>query len=174
MNLLVRPADVGEYDGGAGTRPEAAGKGEDDMSDAGSGGALQARGGELVTDKGKTSIADSVVSKIAGIAAREVSGVHAMGTGPTRAFGAVRDRLPGTGSSPAQGVKVEVGERQAAIDLDLVVDYGVSIVDVSQAVRQNVIRQVERMTGLEVTEVNVAIDDIWLGEEEESEEPRVQ
>jgi uncharacterized alkaline shock family protein YloU len=143
-------------------------------------GDLQARGGsQLVTARGKTSIADSVVAKIAGISAREVSGVHNMGTGAVRAVGAIRERIPGAGggaSSPAQGVKVEVGERQAAVDVDLVVDYGVSIVDVAEAVRQNVISRIEGMTGLEVTEVNVSVDDIWMGEEEsgEEEEPRVQ
>lgn len=137
-------------------------------------------GDQLVTERGRTAIADSVVSKIAGIAAREISGVHNMGTGAARAVGAIVDRLPvgGQGSQgpgASQGVKVEVGERQAAIDLDLVVDYGVSIVDVAEAVRRNVISKVERITGLEVTEVNVSVDDIWLGDEEENqEEPRVQ
>jgi uncharacterized alkaline shock family protein YloU len=75
-----------------------------------------------------------------------------------------------------QGVSVEVGERQAAIDLDVVVEYGVPIVDVANAVRDNVSSRVERMTGLEVTEVNVTVDDIHLeGEEEEPPAPeRVQ
>jgi len=129
---------------------------------------------ELVTDQGKTSIADSVVSKIAGVATREISGVHDMGKSTSRIFGAVRERIPAGSNSPnpSQGVSVEVGERQAAVDLDVVVDYGVSIPDLAQAVRQNVIECTERMTGLEVTEVNVSIDDVWLGEEEE--EARVE
>jgi uncharacterized alkaline shock family protein YloU len=76
-------------------------------------------------------------------------------------------------TSPSQGVSVEVGERQAAIDLDVVVEYGVSIVDLSQSIRRSVIQQVEGMTGLEVTEVNIAVDDVYLGESSE-EEPRVQ
>src|SRR4029078_3014149 len=79
-------------------------------------------GSELGTDESRTSIADSVVAKIAGVAAREVSGVHAMGGGASRAFGAIREAV-GT-SSASQGVSVEVGERQAAIDLTLVVEYG--------------------------------------------------
>ncbi len=125
----------------------------------------------LVTQQGRTSIADSVVLKIAGVASREVAGVHSMGTGGARAFGAIRERLPGsTGPSPTQGVTVEVGERQAAVDIDLVVEYGVSIPDVSEAVRRNVIQRVERMTGLEVTEVNISVDDVYLGDEEEEEE----
>lgn len=129
----------------------------------------------LVTHQGRTSIADSVVEKIAGLAARQVSGVHQMGGRTGRAMGALRSAIP-VGSdepSPSQGVKVEVGEREAAIDLDLIVEYGVSIVDVSEAVRQNVIRQVERMTGLSVTEVNIAVNDVFTGEAE-TDEPRVQ
>jgi uncharacterized alkaline shock family protein YloU len=135
----------------------------------------QNQAAELLTEQGKTSIADSVVAKVAGVATREISGVHNMGKGVARTFGAIRERMPiGSDSpSPAQGVSVEVGERQAAIDLDVVVDYGVSIVDVAQAVRTNVIERVEGMTGLEVTEVNVLVDDVWLGEDE-PEEPRVQ
>ena len=134
-------------------------------------------GKALLTEQGRTSIADSVVLKIAGVAAREIAGIHAMGSGGARAFGAIKERLPGaSGPSAGQGVSVEVGERQAAIDIDLVVEYGVSIPDVSQAVRRNVIQRVERMTGLEVTEVNLTVDDVYLGddEEEESEPARVQ
>jgi len=133
--------------------------------------------GGLKTDKGRTSISDSVVEKIAGIAAREVAGVHEMGTGAARAFGAIKGKLPTTGaSSPAQGVKVEVGEEQAAVDLDVVVEYGVSIPDLAGAVRNNVIQRVERMTGLEVTEVNINVGDVFLGDDDEAEaeEPRVQ
>lgn len=140
-------------------------------------------GGALVTDRGKTTIADGVVAKIAGIAAREVSGVYNMGVGSARAVGAIRDRIgeavggAATQSSPTQGVKVEVGERQTAIDLDLVVEYGVPIADVAESVRRNVATKVGRMTGLEVAEVNIFIDDVWLGEsgdEETTAEPRVQ
>lgn len=127
----------------------------------------------LVTDRGRTSIADSVVAKIAGIAAREVDGVHNMGTGAARAIGSIRDRVSSSkNSGVTQGVSVEVGERQAAIDLDVVMEFGVSIVDASNAIRDNVSRRIERMTGLEVTEVNISVDDIWLGEEEEPQEKR--
>jgi uncharacterized alkaline shock family protein YloU len=137
-------------------------------------------GNELVTEQGKTSIADAVVTKIAGIAAREVSGVHNMGAGSARAFGTIKEKMPMGGSqpSPTQGVKVEVGERQAAIDCDIVTEYGVSIVDVAQAVRDNVIDRVQSMTGLEVTEVNVTVDDVFIEQPEEPPppppEPRVQ
>lgn len=125
----------------------------------------------LVTEQGKTTIADAVVAKIAGIAAREVSGVHDLGGGAARAVGALRDRLPGGGgSSPTQGVSVEVGERQAAVDIQLVADYGVSIADLADGIRRSVISAVERMTGLEVSEVNIAVEDVYLESENSDEE----
>lgn len=133
-------------------------------------------GSALVTGEGKTTIADSVVTKIAGRAARQISGVHNLGAGASRTFGAIKQRIPGSsGPSITQGVSVEVGERQAAIDLDIVADYGVSMVDLVAAIRSNVISSVQRMTGLEVTEVNVAVDDIYIAGDDSSSEPsRVQ
>ncbi|MBC3982731.1 Asp23/Gls24 family envelope stress response protein [Streptomyces sp. AC536] len=126
--------------------------------------------------RGKTSIADGVVEKIAGMAAREVSGVHALGGGLARTLGAVRDRVPGGRPNVARGVKVEVGERQTAIDLDIVVEYGVPITDVAADIRENVIAAVERMTGLEVVEVNIAAVDVHLpfDEDDDDAEARVQ
>jgi uncharacterized alkaline shock family protein YloU len=134
------------------------------------------RTAELVGEHGKTTIADSVVAKIVAMATREVGGVYAMGAGAARLFGAVRERVPGTQASATQGVAVEVGERQAAVDLDLVIEYGVAIPDLAAAVRSNVITAVERMCGLEVTEVNISVDDIHLPGDELTEpaEPRVQ
>lgn len=131
---------------------------------------------ELVTEDGKTSIADTVVAKIAGLACREVSGVHGMGAGMSRTFGALKDMIPvgNNEGSSTRGITVEVGERQAAIDLDIVVEYGASIVDIAAAIRRNVIGRLEAMTGLEVSEVNVTVDDVYLGEPESDEEPRVQ
>ncbi|NEE05868.1 Asp23/Gls24 family envelope stress response protein [Streptomyces sp. SID7499] len=126
--------------------------------------------------RGRTTIADGVVEKIAGLAARDVDGVHAMGSGLSRTFGAVRDRVPGgQKSGVSRGVKAEVGEVQAALDLEIVVEYGVSIADVARGVRENVITAVERMTGLEVVEVNIAVSDVKLPDEEEEEpERRIQ
>ncbi|PXY28207.1 Asp23/Gls24 family envelope stress response protein [Prauserella muralis] len=117
---------------------------------------------------GKTTIASSVVQKVAGIAAREVSGVYAIGGGVSRAFGAIRERIPGSGTVTTSGVSVEVGEKQAAVDLDLVVEYGARIVDVARAVRRNVISTVEQITGLEVIEVNIAVNDIHVPEDDEA------
>ncbi|WP_344049316.1 Asp23/Gls24 family envelope stress response protein [Planotetraspora silvatica] len=131
----------------------------------------------LVTDQGRTTIAGEAVAKIAGVAAREISGVHDFGTGTARAFGALKGRL-GVADSVTQGVEVEVGERQAAADIALVVDYGVAIPDLAAAVRRNVISAVEHMCGLEVTEVNIAVDDVHLPQEDEGGEtqaaPRVE
>ncbi|SHF56173.1 Uncharacterized conserved protein YloU, alkaline shock protein (Asp23) family [Jatrophihabitans endophyticus] len=126
----------------------------------------------LNTDDGKITVAQSVVSKIAGVACREISGVHAMGTSGSRAFGAIRERIPGSsGPNVSQGVGVEVGESQAAIDLDIVVEYGVSIADLGQSIQRNVKQAVERMTGLEVVEVNVSVDDVYLPDDEDDQGP---
>jgi uncharacterized alkaline shock family protein YloU len=125
--------------------------------------------GEPAATRGKTSIADVVVVKIAGMAAREIPGVFDMGGGLSRTIGAVRDRVPGGRPNVGRGVKVEVGERQTAIDLDIVVEYGVPITDVAHDVRENVIGAVERITGLEVVEVNVAVNDVRLPDDETAE-----
>ncbi|CAN5338053.1 Asp23/Gls24 family envelope stress response protein [soil metagenome] len=127
---------------------------------------LSTRATDLVGTDGRTTIADAVVSKIAGIATREVQGVHDVGGSTSRAIGALRERIPGASVNQAQGVSVEVGERQAAIDIDMVADYGVSIADLAAGVRRNVITAVERMTGLEVTEVNITVHDVYLAEDE--------
>ncbi len=132
----------------------------------------------LVTQQGRTSIADSVVAKIAGVATRDVSGVFALGGGASRAVGAIRERIPGSRTNHGQGVSVEVGERQTAVDVDLVAEYGVAIADLAAAIRRNVIASVERMTGLEVTEVNIAVTDVHLPSENDGddtpEQSRVQ
>jgi uncharacterized alkaline shock family protein YloU len=127
--------------------------------------------------QGKTTISSTVVQKIAGMATREITGVYTLGGGVSRAFGALRERIPGAGTASTSGVAVEVGEKQAAIDLDIVVEYGVGIVELARAVRRNVINAVERMTGLEVIEVNIAVNDIHLpngNEEQESAQSRVE
>ncbi|QEV17407.1 Asp23/Gls24 family envelope stress response protein [Streptomyces alboniger] len=129
------------------------------------------RGGGDAASRGRTTIADGVVEKIAGLAARDVEGVHAMGGGLARTFGAVRDRVPGGSKSVSRGVKAEVGEVQTALDLEIVVEYGVPIDDVAQDVRENVIAAVERMTGLEVVEVNIAVSDVKLPDEDDEEPP---
>jgi uncharacterized alkaline shock family protein YloU len=134
-------------------------------------------GASLITEGGRTQISDGVVAKIAGLAARSIPGVHSMGTGMARRRGQIRSLVPGSSGPSAsanQGVAVEVGERQAAIDLDIVTWYGQNIVDVSDAVRRAVAGQVEGMTGLEVVEVNISVDDIFVEAEGDEQVQRVK
>ena len=127
-------------------------------------------------DRGRTTIAVGVVEKIAGVAAREVDGIYALGSG-ARGFGAVRERVPGSRPNMGKGVKGEVGEKQAALDIDLIVEYDVPIHKVAAAVRRHVIEAVERTTGLEVVEVNISVNDVHLPDDQDdddSTESRVQ
>src|ERR1044071_1057789 len=122
------------------------------------------------SDRGATTIADAVVSKVAGIATREVGGVHSLGGGVSRALGSVTQRV-GIGDERSQGVSVEVGEREAAVDLTVVLDFGESIPKVSEAIRENVIKRIEGITGLSVTEVNVTVNDLYFPGDEEPQQP---
>lgn len=134
---------------------------------------------KLAADHGVTTIADVVVSKIAGIATREVDGVHDLGGQAARVVGKLRETLPGS-TSLTQGVNVEVGERQAAVDIGIVAEYGVAIHDLADGIRHNVINAVENMTGLEVTEVNITVHDVHFADDEDDTsvvadaQPRVQ
>jgi uncharacterized alkaline shock family protein YloU len=131
-------------------------------------------GGTLQTERGTTTIASSVVAKIAALATQEIPGVQAMGKSLSRTFGAIRAKVPGASEGDTQGVSVEVGELQAAVDIDIVVQYGHSIIEVAEAIRQNVIERIEGMTGLEVVEVNIAVDDLHLEGADDDEESRVE
>lgn len=109
---------------------------------------------------GKTVINDGVVAKIAGIAAREVPGVYALGGGAARAFGAIRDVISTT--DLGQGIGVEVGEKQVAVDVTLVADYPVPLQDVADRVRGAIVKAIETLVGMEVTEVNVTVNDVHI------------
>ena len=122
--------------------------------------------GPLQTEHGVTTIDENVVAKIAGMAAREVPGVYDMGNAVRRAFSAVTDRIPNAQTNVAGGVSVQKGETQAAIEITIVIDYGVSIVEVSNAIRRNVIEQLECTTGLEIVEVNINVTDVHLPDED--------
>lgn len=124
---------------------------------------------DLHTEHGDTSIADQVVQKIAGVAAREVAGVYAMGSAAGRAISNLSQRIPGSKPNVSGGVSVAKGERQAAVDVSIVVEYGVSIPEVSQQIRDSVISAVEYATGLEVVEVNINVSDVHLPEEDDQE-----
>jgi uncharacterized alkaline shock family protein YloU len=128
---------------------------------------------ELGGERGQTTIGEGVVTKVAGLAAREVPGVHNLGGGTARAIGSVTQKV-GLGDARTQGVSVEAGEKEAAIDLTIVIEYGESIPRVAEAVRDQVIKRVEGITGLKVVEVNITVNDLYFpGEDEPDEAPRV-
>jgi uncharacterized alkaline shock family protein YloU len=124
----------------------------------------------LQTERGGTRIEDSVVSKISGIAAQEVDGVR-MGGGTSQAIGGLLSSVTGSsgGSGQSRGVSVEVGEVEAAVDVTLTVAYGISIPQVAEAVRRNIINRVENLVGLRVTEVNITVNDVFFPEQEQQQ-----
>jgi uncharacterized alkaline shock family protein YloU len=123
----------------------------------------------LHSDLGTTTIQDDVVTAIIGTAAEEVEGV-AMSHGGVRlpgdtspTVGEFVDNITG-GASRTRGLSVDVGEQQAAADITINVEYGRSIPRVTNAVREQVIKRVQSLTGLEVTEVNIQVNDVNLPE----------
>jgi uncharacterized alkaline shock family protein YloU len=123
----------------------------------------------LKTERGSTTVQDGVVSKVAGIAAQEVGGIR-MGGSTSQAVGSIMSAVPGVGGGgQSQGVSVEVGEVEAAVDLTVTVEYGRTIHQVAEAVRGNVIRRVEDLVGLRVTEVNIAVSDIFFPQQEQEQ-----
>ena len=119
---------------------------------------------------GTIRIADEVVSIIAGLAATEIEGIAGMSGG---LVGGIAEMLGRKNFS--KGVKVEVGEREAAIDLYIIVKYGVRIPDVALAAQENIKQAIENMTGLSVVEVNVHVQGVNFptDDEEKLEEVRV-
>lgn len=106
------------------------------------------------SERGKTYIADEVVSIIARIAAEEVDGVYQLGDSSLRG---VMSRL-----GRKSGIESEVGLKEAAIDVDVVVEYGFPITKVSSDLRRQVIENVEYMTGRKVVEVNINVVDVHV------------
>ncbi|QAY60474.1 Asp23/Gls24 family envelope stress response protein [Microbacterium protaetiae] len=121
---------------------------------------------------GKTTIEDAVVTKIAGIAAREVSGVYALGGGAARMVGAIREALNTT--DLGQGISVDVGEEQVAVDVTIVAEYPVSLQKVADDVRQAIYRAMEDLVGMEVTEVNVTVNDVHIPSDDDDEQPEAR
>ena len=89
-----------------------------------------------------------------------------MGNAVRRAFSAVTDRIPNAQTNVAGGISVQKGETQTAIEVTVVVDYGAPIVEVANAIRRNIIEQIEGTTGLEVVEVNINVTDVHLPDED--------
>ena len=114
---------------------------------------------------GTIRIADEVVSIIAGLAATEIDGIAGMSGG---LVGGIAEMLGK--KNFAKGVKVEVGEKEAAVDLYIIVKYGVRIPDIALAVQENVKRAIESMTGLSVVEVNIHVQGVGFPEEEKKED----
>ncbi|HOA54296.1 MAG: Asp23/Gls24 family envelope stress response protein [Acetivibrionales bacterium] len=113
---------------------------------------------------GTIKITDEVVAIIAGIAAMEVPGVTSMSGGIA---GGIAEALGRKNLS--KGVKVEVGEREAAIDLYIIVEYGYRIPEVAWTIQEKVKNAVEDMTGLRVVEVNIHIQGVNIEREHRKE-----
>jgi uncharacterized alkaline shock family protein YloU len=119
---------------------------------------------ELAAERGITSIADEVVEKIAGIATREVPGVYDLGGDVARFFANVKERI-GLGDADDdadRGMSVRLEGRTAVINITLVIEYGFVVHSVTEKVRAKVISSVENLLGLEVTEVNIRVDDVHV------------
>ena len=116
---------------------------------------------------GSVRIGDEVVSMMAGIAALEIPGIAGMSGGIAGGIAELLGR-----KNLSKGVKVEVGEKEARVDLYIIIKYGERIPDVAIAVQENVKKQIETMTGLSVIEVNVHVQGVDFGEEENKEETR--
>ena len=121
------------------------------------------------TGLGSIRIADEVVRIIAGLAATEVQGVVGMSSG---VVGGIAEMLGRKNMS--KGVKVEVGEREAAVDIFVVMEYGTRIPDVAARIQENVKKAIENMTGLTVVEVNVNVQGVAFSHEAKEEDHRVK
>ncbi|MGI5244845.1 Asp23/Gls24 family envelope stress response protein [Dactylosporangium sp. CA-139066] len=124
---------------------------------------------ELAAERGTTTIADEVVEKVAGIAAREVPGVYDLGGDVARVFAAVRDRIglgDSDGESSNRGVSVRLEGRNATVRVTLVIEYGFVVYSVAEKVRAKVISSVENLLGLEVTAVDIVVDDVHVDEKD--------
>jgi uncharacterized alkaline shock family protein YloU len=110
---------------------------------------------------GTVRIADEVVGIIAGLAATEVKGVAGMSGGVVDGISELLKK-----KNLSKGVRVEVGETEAAIDLYVVIEYGAKIPEVAIKIQENVKKAIESMTGLIVVEVNVHIQGVEFHQEE--------
>lgn len=118
---------------------------------------------------GTIRIADDVVKVISGLAAMDIKGVAGMSGGFVGGIAELLGR-----KNLAKGIKVEVGEKEAAIDLSVIIDYGMRIPDVAAQIQESVKSAVERMTGLKVIEANVNVQGIAFADEAKMEEHRVK
>ncbi|MBP3964367.1 MULTISPECIES: Asp23/Gls24 family envelope stress response protein [Paenibacillus] len=121
------------------------------------------------TDMGTIQIAPEVIEVIAGLATIEVRGVAGMSGGFAGGIAELLGR-----KNLSKGVKVEVGQREAAVDVSIIVEYGHRIPEIAADIQNNVKRSIEMMTGLHVVEVNVHIHDVHFKTVEKPEEEEIQ
>ena len=121
------------------------------------------------TDIGTIQIAPEVIEVIAGLATIEVKGVAGMSGGFAGGIAELLGR-----KNLSKGVKVEVGQREAAVDVSIIVEYGNKIPEIASEIQQNVKRSIEVMTGLHVIEVNVHIHDVHFKTAEKPEDDELQ
>ena len=124
----------------------------------------------LSSDNNEIKIADDVVAVIAGVAVSEVPGVAEMAGGFA---GGISEVLSGK-KNLAKGIKVEVGEKDTKIDVNIIVEYGVRIPDVAFEIQNRVKKAVETMTGLNVVEVNVHVQGVNTESKDEVEETKTE
>jgi uncharacterized alkaline shock family protein YloU len=114
---------------------------------------------------GKIEIAPEVIEVIAHLASSEIEGVAGLSSG------IVSDFVERLGRKNSRGVRVDIKEKEAMIDLYIIVEYGQQIPDVAYKVQENVRESIQNMTGLAVTQVNVHIVDVLLKQEKEKKAP---
>jgi len=117
------------------------------------------------TDLGSIEIAPEVIEVISGLATIGTTGVAGMSGGFVNGI----SELLGM-KNLSKGVKVEVGQKETAIDVSIVLEYGYRIPEVSKEIQQNVKHAIESMTGLNVVEVNVHIHDVQFKTADKPEE----
>ena len=121
---------------------------------ANKGSSLKTSAADDADERGRTFISDEVVSVIARIAAEQVEGIHSIGE-PS-----LRNLISRMGRS--HGVAAEVGMKEAAVDVEIIVEFGYPIKDVAQTLRRHVIETIESMTGRRVIEVDVHVVDVFI------------
>jgi uncharacterized alkaline shock family protein YloU len=120
-------------------------------------------------DYGNITFADEVVAIIAGLAASEIEGVAAMSGGIA---GDIVEKLGKKNLS--KGVKVQLGEKEAAIDLYIIVEYGARIPEIAWNIQENTKKAVETMTGLNVVEVNIHVQGVNIEKKSKDDEPQAK
>ena len=116
----------------------------------------------LPASRGTTTIANEVVEKIAGIAARDVPGVYDLGGDTVRLLSSVREKLHLGEESKAQGIAVRLNGNEADLSITIVLEYGFVVSSVTDTVREKTISAVETLLGLDVTNVDILVDDIHV------------